>query len=494
MHKIAHSVILDPNIKNTISKEVLDSWMILYNRGTFIRTSSVYSYLDNMWYASEVDDLLEHYKTQDLDYLIISWFGVYCQDFWEWHNQCIQYINELNDNRWVLAGQLIDKQKQKNDNNFAGQFYPYPITAIINLKEWRQIGCPKWHDSEMGLFREGVPSEECLHDNYTPLKISPGEKNIALNNVQPGNAFISKILESGIPVYNIPVKVRKTVIHTYPENDPDNWSHTMQSYMNLPVLLDNKHYEFMRHALQYRNLKHAPDHSKGVFFLYNTEEVFPKGFKDQCIEALQTVDTILTPCSMFKAFILGKYSPNIKNYVHFDIFDRNVLWKEIITNKWNGEYDNLVEVLSELPNNEEFGFWSRIEDNVIEKQYKILLDHFGTKENLKLEWHKYKSKNHAYVKSNMLFNDKNIINAVDDFDADVIYTAIGDIPGYMINGLNYGIHNITMLTIKHLKRLKNKRAEVFVDVKVPVSDWQIFDNYNNVEQALLKSLTQEVYP
>ena len=493
MHKIAHSIIIDPFIKENISKETLDSWMILYNRGTYIRTSDVYSYLDNKWYANNVDELLDHYKEQDLDYLVINWFGAYCQDFWNWHNECIKHIENLNNNKWILAGQIIDKEKQKKNSKFVGQYYPYPISAIINLKEWRNIGCPKWHDTAMELFQNVISDENCIHDDYTPLTLSPGNGQTVIKNVEPGNCFISKILENGLQVYNIPIEIRKTIIHTYPENDPKNWDKTMRAYMDLPVLLDEKHYEFMKHALQYKNLKHSPSHSKGVFFLYNTEEVFPKNYKENSISALQSVDTILTPCSMFKAFILGSFSPNIKNYVHFDIYDRNVLWKKTITDLWDGTYDNLVDVLSNLPENEEFGFWNRVEDNIIEKQYKKLLEYFDTEEQLKQEWKRYQSKRHAYVKANMLFSDKEIINTIKSFESNIIYTAIGDIPGYMINGLNYGIHNITLKTVQHLDRLKNNADEVYIDVKIPISDYQIFDNYKNTKTILIDSIVKEEY-
>lgn len=493
MHKIAHSVIIDPYIKENISKETLDSWMILYNRGSYVRTSSVYSYLDHMWYAPNVDEVLTHYKDQDLDYLLINWFGAYCQDFWNWHNECIKYIKHLDSKDWVLAGQLISKEHQKKNNDYNGHFYPYPTTAIINLKAWREIGCPKWDDPDMGLFHVPNMSDEFVHDDYTPLEISPTGKQSSLKNTESGNSFISKILDSGRSVYNIPIEIRKTIIHTYPENDPASWDKTMRAYMDIPVLLDQKHYEFIKHALQYKNLRHAPSHSKGVFFLYNTEEVFPKKYKDACINALQNVDTIIGPCSMFKAFILGSHTETVKNYIHFDIFERNVLWKRIITENWNGEYDNLVEVLSDLPNNEEFGFWSRVEDNIIEKQYSELLKYFETPEKLKLAWQNYKQQNHKYVQANLLFSDNAIINIIKQGNSKVVYTAIGDIPGYMINGLNYGIHNITNYTINHLTKIKNHVDEVFIDVKVPVSDYQIFDNYTNTKHILEKSIVKDEY-
>lgn len=493
MLKIAHSVIVDTKIKENISKETLDSWMILYNRGSYVRTSTVYPYLDNMWHSGNVDLLLDHYKDQDLDYLILNWFGVYCSDFWLWHNECISYIEKLNKEDWIFAGQIISKEHQKKDDKFKNHFYPYPISAIINLKTWRQIGCPKWHDKEIDLFHVPQMSEDFIHDDYTPVKLYPTGKQTALSNAEPGAGFISKILDQGYPIHNIPVEVRNKMLHTYPENDPVSWDKTMQAYMNMPLLTDQKHYEFMKHAMQYKNLRHAPENRKGVFFLYNTEEVFPKTFKDKCIDKLQNVDTIIGPCSMFKAFILGSYSTSVKNYVHFDIFDRNVLWKEIITEKWNGEYENLVEVLSDLPDNSEFGFWNRVEDNIIEKQYNTLLNYFDTSENLKKQWLNYKNKNHKYVKANLLFDDKKIVESVKELNSKVVYNAIGDIPGYMINGINFGIHNVTRQTISHLDKLKNITDEVYIDLKVPVSDYQIFDNYENTKNTLLSSIVKAEY-
>ena len=85
MLKIVHSFILKPEIKNNISKQILDSWMLLYNRVSHIKNSSVHVH-DRMWHASNVNEVLTHYKNQDVDYLILNWFGVYCQNFGYWHN------------------------------------------------------------------------------------------------------------------------------------------------------------------------------------------------------------------------------------------------------------------------------------------------------------------------------------------------------------------------------------------------------------------------
>jgi len=496
MLKIVHGIILPPYIKNNISKETLDSWMILYNRGSYIGSSTAYNGLDLKIYGISVDDILEHYKDLDVDYLLVSWFGAYCHDFWKWHNDCISYIETLdsNDDNWVLAGQIISKEHQKKNEQYKDQFYPYPISAIINLKTWREIGCPQWEDNTMDLYHVPQMSKECIHDDYTPLVLNPTRYKTIIKNAESGNSFISKILDNNIPIHNIPVNIRKNIIHTYPENDPIQWNHTMEAYMKLPMIQDNKHYEFMKHALQYKNIRHAPDYSPGVFFLYNTEEVFPKKFINESTSALQITDTIIGPCSMFKAFILGSQSDTVNNYIHFDIFERNVLWKRIITENWNGEYDNLLEVLSNLPNNEEYGFWTRDSDNIVEKQYNILLNQFGSAENLKENWQNYKNKNHEYVKANLLFDDKNILQALDRVESNIVYTAIGDIPGYMINGINYGIHNITRYTIKHLDKLKSRSEYVYVDIKNPITDIQVFGEYDSIVSELAMTIERVIYP
>lgn len=495
MLNIAHSIVLPPYIKKNISKEVLDSWMILYNRGSFVGPSNAYNGLDVKIYGNTVDDILLHYKDQNLDYLLLTWFGAYCHDFWNWHNDCIKYIEKLNDkdSQWVLAGQIISKEHQKNNEKYRDQFYPYPISAIINLKTWREIGCPVWDDPEMELYHVPEMSQDCVHDDYTPLMLTSTRYKTILKETESGNSFISKILDSNIPIHNVPIPVRRNIIHTYPENDPKQWSYTMESYMNLPMIQDSKHYEFMKHALQYKNIKHAPDHSNGVFFLYNTEEIFPKKFKSEAAEALSITDTIVGPCSMFKAFMLGSTSDSVHNYIHFDIFERNVQWKKIITEQWNGEYDNLLEILLNLPNNEVYGVWTRDENNIVEKQYNILLDYFEGEDNLKSAWETYKNKNHLYVKANLLFEDKNILKALETFNSKTVYTAIGDIPGYMINGINYGIHNIAKHTVAHLDKVKNRTENVYVDVKNPITDIQIFGNHEYIKQELLSTIDKEIY-
>jgi len=265
----------------------------------------------------------------------------------------------------------------------------------------------------------------------------------------------------------------------------------MQACMDMPVLLDGQTREFIKHVLHYKNLKHGPE-DKGVFFLYNTENIFAENHKTS-IDALQSVDTIIGPCSMFKAFILGSHTTTVKNYIHFDIFERNVLWKRIITESWNGQYDNLVEVLNKLPDNDKFSFWNRSEDNIIEKQYNELLKYFETLQELKIAWQKYKKQNHKYVKANLLFSDKKIIDAIKQANSKVVYAAIGDIPGYRINGLNYGIHNITNYTINHLKKIKDNVDEVFIDIKVPVSDNQIFGDFSKVKAILIDSIAKNTY-
>ena len=492
MLKIAHSFILKPEIKNNISKQILDSWMLLYNRASYIRNSSVHAH-DRMWHASNVDDVLTHYKNQDVDYLILNWFGVYCKDFGYWHNDCIKYIKELDSKDWIFAGQLISKEHQKKNNDYNGHFYPYPITAIINLKTWRDIGCPNWDNPSVKLFHVPKMSKKFIHGDYTPLELTPTSKHISLRNTESGNSFISKILDSGISVYNIPMEIRGAIIHTYPENDPSSWNNTMKAYMDIPVLLDGQMREFIKHVIHYKNLKHGPE-DEGVFFLYCTENIFPNKLKnDAPINALQNVDTIIGPCSMFKAFILGSHTTTVKNYIHFDIFEKNVSWKRIITESWNGQYDNLVEVLNKLPNCDKSNFWNRSEGDIIKKQYDELLEYFETPQELEIAWQKYQKQNHKYIKANLLFSDKKIIDAIKQVNSKVVYAAIGDIPGYRINGLNYGIHNITNYTINHLQKIKDNVKELFIDIKIPINDNQIFGDFSKVKAIFKDSITRSVY-
>jgi len=313
-----------------------------------------------------------------------------------------------------------------------------PTIQIINLKHWREKGKPKIADY-----------------------IKSDSKKI-------NNVIIKQLLDSKAT------------------QNPQAWNDELNHFTKLPIINTNLTDLFIK-LLTTRNPRHANDQDKGVFFLYNTEAICTD--KTHLSTVQGAINTVVGPCSMFKAFILGsKYIDNVENYLHFDIFDRNLLWKKLITKNWDGTKKGLVKTLS-LCNDAgdgDFDFWNNSSDNIIEKQWNVLLQEFGSKDAIYDAWQIYKTKNHSYALANMLFDDAAIINELEKFNITGIYHAIGDIPGFRSNALQFGLQQINTLTASHIKRVAKINSNLYCDIKVPASDLQKFKKYNDILDDLQK--------
>lgn len=335
-------------------------------------------------------------------------------------------------NMHTLVTNLIEK---KITRWFAYTNDKLETIAIINLKEWRD-------------------------SNYLP--------------------FHKFIKQKTLPVPN---NICNFLIDTGAIENPTGWNQDLLSFMALPNLQTNV-VPFLQKLVESRNTRHANDKDAGVFFLYNTESICTN--KEYLSTIKDQIDTIIGPCSMFKAFILGeRYIGNVKNYIHFDIFSRNVDWKKHITENWNGTLKGLFETLKYCTDrgDGDFSFWNG-RDNIIEKQWKVLLDEFGSEESIKQHWLIYQKQNHQYVLANMLFDDHNIIDALNKINANGVYHAIGDIPGFRSNALQFGLQTITDITKGHIERVESTCKNLFVDIKIPASDLQKFNTSEQIKYEL----------
>ena len=508
-YKVDHAIVTPYHVGKNISKNVYNSWMLYYARGHYVRSHiAEISASERFLIDSQIDIILNN--ANHLDYVIVTWFGTYMDDMWNWHDDCIEYIEQLNKNKWLFSCQIIDKEKQKKNINFANQFYPYPICTFINLKTWREIGKPKWgdwnKDKEVKIIKP-IPSKECIHDDYTPLQIESSNELVTIKNQEHGWNFINESLKNNLVIKNIPVKLRKGLLHTYPENYPEGWNNIMEKFMNVPMIdnwdeiddfknnlknnfniHDDKITQLLTHLSDVKSITHGNRFGKGIFFIYNTEEIIPS--QEVYNECWPNIDTIIGPCSMFKAFILGSYkSGYIKNYIHYDIYQRNVDYKKFITENWNGTYNNLHDVLKKL-DVDSYHYWTT-EKNILDKVWTLLEKYLG-QENITQSWIEYKNAStHSYILSNALHDDKKIIQQLQKISPKGIYTGLGDIPGFKQNILTYGIDNINKLVIQHIENLESLCDNVFVDIKLPKNDEQHLLDSKKIKNML--TMTEDYY-
>lgn len=421
MYNIQHAVVVPKHIKETLDRDLYQSWMLYYQRGHYVKQStSEHPFV----FAETVDEILAIIKDKDTEYLILTWFGMYSSDFWHVHDLCIDNIERQKRVESFAQGNW----SVLSDNN-------KNTIQMVNLKEWKKQGCPAYAD------------------------FSKQSKKI-------NKRIVEKLLDS------------KAI------ENPRAWNEELLHFTQLPIIQTNIT-DLLTKLITTRNPRHANTHDKGVFFLYNTEAICTD--KERLGTVQGAINTVIGPCSMFKAFILGsKYLNAVDNYLHFDIFDRNLQWKKLITENWNGTKKGLVKTL-ELCHDDgdgDFSFWSNGSQNIIDKQWNVLIEELGSAEKIEAAWKIYQTKNHEYALSNMLFDDTEIINCLENFNITGIYHAIGDIPGFRSNALQFGLQQINSLTRTHLKRVAKVNQNVYVDIKVPASDLQKFKKYDEIIEDL----------
>jgi hypothetical protein len=482
--KIVEAVIVDPNLQKNITKSVMDSWLVYYQRNAWIRTSTIKreSISTPMFFAS-VDDAVCFYENTDVDYILVNWFGTFCQDYHGYHEQCIRYIDEVNEHPWLLVGHIIDKEKQKKNPEFRGQFYPYPIAALLNLKVWREIGRPKWHRPE-GRFHLPQASAECVHDDYTPVSLKTSNTFAEGKNLNDGALWISAALNNSLHVLNLPLALRKFLTHTYPESNPKEFSRIWSRFQELPLVDEPNLVKVLCKSLKSRTYTHTSTPSSLKLFVLNSEQIYPKGAREICLEALKETQVIVTPCSLFKSFFLSIEAPKLLRVIHYDIAEASLRAKRYLNENWDGSLQSLEGLLRELLAES----WNPEHLDVFASLKAQMLLYCGSEQSLRNCWQMYVGTQHSYLSSNLMFDDQRLVGEVAKTKDQIIYTCIGDIPSFRLNSINYGAHNLAEMVIQHLERLEAVSSTVYVDIKMPVSDRQIFMDSTQLKTLLKKEV------
>ena len=408
MIKIQHSFVVPDFVHTKVNEDIKKSWLLYYLRAHTIENST--ASCKQFIYDTSTQNIIKKFTTNaedDTDYLIISWFGVYANNFWNIHKYIIDNIihAEKTNEEWIIKGNPLNKD--------------IIVVNLKNLHKYSNLSLEK-------MFKFSKPFDEYFESLY---------------------------------------------INTCLDVNIENWNNTLKTYNSSP-LFENEMSKFISQLVSTRNFTHSIPEDSGVFFFSNTEKICPD-FK--FLNEQKNINTIITPCSMFKAFILGEVYIQAKNYVHFDIFERNIFIKETFTNFWNGEYETLHDTLVNCIPNENALWHKGSVSEMVKNEWNKLLEHFGTEKNIKKSWKKYKQKNHQYTQANLLFNDDNILSCLKNIDVTGIYHCIGDIPGFRSNALQFGIKNITAYTIKHLEKIEKINNNFIVDIKMVASDKQQVD-------------------
>lgn len=498
MHKTVGNALVKDKSRLGIDPIVRQSLMTFYKRNMYIDRIPDNIILSIM--EDTEDACLQTADKHNFDYVILTWEGNIF-DIHNYHEKCIQTIDDLNNKTqgdWLVCGQIIDQYQNRilyndpNKDQWHNSFYLFPITAIVNLKTWRRIGKPTWgQENECHDLINILASQECIHDNYTPLWIK-GDQGTRLTKTKKGFNIINESLKNNLPVYNLSADVRNVQNYLYPEVNIDRYNQFWLSLYNMPKLTDQ--YKKVLSSIITSKYPRRINDSTWQFFAKNTEDYEPKSQEQGSVD-WNDVQTLMMPSSGFKDFIIsmGKAAPRKDfEFVHYDIIPQCVDIKRQIIEQWDGNRTSLSTVMSTVgkkykPNPMDAFHMHSMKS--FDEVYDHILEYFVDEEDLRNQWIKFKNCQHKYIEADMLTDPNAAIKLITQ---KTIYLCLSDIAGWRNNIMTYGYRNLRDDIINCLQSLKNKSIGGFVDYKDPGTDLQLWQNFDSAIEHLKQDLNENI--
>jgi hypothetical protein len=498
MHKTyTHALIFDKNDLG-IDENVRTSLGIHYKRNLYI--DRVANNPGSTIIRTTEDECLKTANSLGFDFAILSWEGNIF-DIYVYHDACIEYANKLDqdtDGNWLVAGHIMNQHENRLLHNAAdaddwkNSFYLFPITAIVNVKKWAELGCPAWGQGTDSLQTViGIDAgTENVHDNYTPLIIKPTTAVHTDVKVKKGWNIINESMKAGYAVHNLNARIRQYQTYLYPEVNVDKYNNFWTSMYSLPKITDNyrKAFDQVFSSKDPRRIKHHT----WQCFIRNTEKYFP--LPDKGVMDYSDTDAFILPCSGFKDFIvtMSKQGPR-KNttVIHFDILPECVEIRKKIIERWDGSrhsFKSTLEAIAlEYKDSYEQVFHMHNMKDLIEA-YDHLVPYFHSEQDLEEQWQLFKNCQHHYISTDILDEPFNVFKLLPT-NAKKVYLHLSDIPGWRNNIIGYGCKNLREDIMNCLRPLQRRNIEGIIDYKDPASDLQYWHTFseavNHLQQDVL---------
>ena len=504
MHKTyTHALIFDKNDLG-IDENVRTSLGIHYKRNLYI--DSVANNPASTIIRTTEDECIKAAHSLGFDFAILSWEGNIF-DIYNYHDACIDYANNLDqgtDGNWLVAGHIMNQHENRLLHNAAdsadwkNSFYLFPITAIVNVKKWAELGCPTWGQGTDSLQTViGIDAgTDNVHDNYTPLIIKPTTAVHTDVKVKKGWNIINESMKAGYAVHNLNANIRQYQTYLYPEVNIDKYNNFWTSMYSLPKITDNYRKAFDQ-IISSKDPKRIKHHTWQCF-IRNTERYFPdlEHFPALDMDALDysNIDAFILPCSGFKDFIvtMSKQGPG-KNttVIHFDILPECVEIRKKIIERWDGyrhSFKSTLEAIAlEYRDSYEKVFHMHDMKDLIEA-YDHLLPYFHSEQDLQEQWQLFKNCQHHYISTDILDEPFNVFKLL-PANSKKVYLHLSDIPGWRNNIIGYGCKNLREDIMKCIKPLQRRNIEGIIDYKDPASDLHYWHTFSEA----IDHLQQDVF-
>ena len=367
------------------SNSIRDPEISTYMRQTtynFLRNNYSH-YRFKIYEENSVDKILMRIRkdpwVEDIKLVVIQAYGNVLYDTWKPLEQGYSLLREYCNHEWIdmaeqnkflLMGHILDERESKN------RWYRlHEQCFVINFKMWQEMGYPKfgnYHEGPVEVHK-AVRSEDNVHDNHTPTILTPGMGKETIEDTGLGWHFISKSLESGLPVLNFDEQARKTKTYLYPEIKEEQ--EEFKKYFREDVKFFERHESNLgmtkKDFLQYQSytIRHSP---KAVWVM-NTESVNDVIF----VPRKYPIKNLYSVAAGFKTFaFLRRWNTDTVledvNINYFDISPQSLEVRKWLHEEWDpSNFDMYLDYLHDNWYHSDRALISIYEDfNFLDKGWK----------------------------------------------------------------------------------------------------------------------------
>lgn len=486
--KVAHALVYNKDHLG-IDESIRKSLKVFYKRNLFIdelKDNPASSIIEN-----SPDKCIRTAADLGFNFLILTWEGNIFQ-IYDFHYTIVRSINDI-ENRtsgnWLVCGHIMDQYRNRllyrpdEAEKYKNSFFLFPITAIVNLDKWREIGEPLWGDSDSNVIVvKAIPSEESIHDGYTPLSLAPSNE-FCETSVKEGWNIINESLKNNLTVYNVSTEIRNSQHYLYPENNVDLYNSFWKNLHGLPKLKNS--YEKVFKFTISSKLENRIHKNNWAYFLRNTEMPWPDS-RSADLPVSDDFECFVFPCSGFKDFIVTHCFFNINKpsqIIHYDILQPCVDIKKRIIENWNGTRRHLKELLEQIKKYYE----SQGKENCyhmnymkdLSEVYDEIIPYFSNEKELEEKWKIFQSHRHLYFNIDLLDCADEIHHISHIVRDKKVYISLSDIGSWRMNLLGYSILYLRGQIESSIRFIVKNKEFSIIDYKDPATDLHHLHNFND---------------
>lgn len=324
---------------------------------------------------------------------------------------------------WREQAQMLDTIKYAKEQNSPlschildrhGYFHFHPQWFAIDLKVYKEIGCPAFEEQPGGIVLNICTTERSVdnvHDDYTPwwLRSHPEKSKYNCTVRGFGTQVIAGLINAGYNIANVPTAIRERKNYCYPEHNAEDLKKIINDINlmpegGLPKEVSGPLWWFHNEVTEMtRSLKIG-------YYVLNTE---PLNEIDEL--KIKQFDCFAGVASGVKpACIVGQDNFDSDSHVVlFDISPAAIKWQKFLLAEWDGDFDKLEGLLNQFkvdnPGLRPIYYQHQSFEEIINWFFSLTK---MTPESFQRAWNKYKNMNVEFVNVNLLEDHQPVLDAI----------------------------------------------------------------------------------